>query len=504
MNKSKKDSSTPLSGYKKDKKVLTPPLATLPNMMLTSWTNDRMPDMLWAVLIRRRHPGKMGYAIFRDVLSWIQKNKRSYKINGITHTDIASYDGILRKRFINHIVRQAGTDALKPILLFKDMPAYDDWRDTLGGVDVDPEAAYRQLAESLADVMFHQTQEATDVRWVKLMGSIIAGKISMPGEMIDKFIEYPEKYDQRSVRPSIRSSEMATSMTNVMGGVAVANEWPIVFWRRLQDETICMPEFSNQKEEMLGRYKSESDDKKHYNTILPRIRESLVFHSLSTSTTTGVDPRHESVFGLAIYALDVFIENVILTVGGTSSGRVNARIIFETYITLKYLIQKEQNGDNLWATYRDYGIGQFSLIDRKYKEEGFISNMVDPSTVDLIANEDKWQEYVSINLGNWDSSDLRTISIYVGEKGLYDKYYSYTSGFIHANWGAVREASMQRCLNPLHRAHRIPRFELPVLPSTNEDCRQLVNKVLEIVDRTYPSFTNRVGGDPSQSKRQNT
>ena len=499
------DRSSKLEDYKRDKKTLTPPLASLPNIMLTSWTNDRMPDMLWAVLIRRHHPGERGYVIFRDVLGWLQKNKSKEEIGGVTHTDISIYSKQLRLAFIEYIVRQAGTDALKPILLFNELPSYDDWKKALEAVGLDAEEGYSELASSISDVMFHQTQEATDVRWVRLMGSIVCDKVHMPREMIEKIVEYPNKYDQRQVRPLIRSSEMTTSISpGDAENLPELDGWPVAFWKHLQSETVCIPEISNKEEDVKSRYKKEAQDKKYYNTILPAIREALLLHFMETSSTTGIDPKHEATFGLALYALDVFIENVILTVGGTSSGRVNTRIIFESYVTLKYLVNKEKEGGSLWGTYRDYGSGQVSLIERKYKEEGYVTEIVDAQAMGHIANEDKWQEYVPINLGNWDASDLRTISTQVGEKELYDKYYPYTSGYIHANWGAVREASFQMCLNPLHRMHRIPRFGLPVLPNSTEDCRYLVNKIFDLVDELYPSFKDRIEGAPIHPKGGDT
>lgn len=497
MSKNKTDDrSTPLSGYKQEKKILTPPLATMPNMVLSSWTNDRMPDMIWAVLIRYKHPGNIGYAILRSILVWLQQNKGDSAIEGATHTNIAAFNPVLRKKFITYIVEQAGTDALKSLILLKELPAYSVWKQALGKVAIDPENSYDFMACAVSDVMFHQTQEATDIRWVKLMGTIISGKLKMPAEMIEEYIEYPNKYDQKLVRPSIRSAEMTTEMST--SGI-IKREWPEEFWKSMQVETVCIPEISTKEEYIVERYKKEVEDKKYFNETLPPIREALVYHALNTSTTTGIDSRHETVFGLALYASDIFIENVILKVGGTSSGRVNARIILEAYLTLKYLLVKEKNGELLWDAYRGYGSGQASLIERKYHDDNFESQMVDINKVRDIANEDKWQEYVPINLGNWDASDLRKISIAVDEKDLYDKYYPYTSSFIHAGWGAVREASMQSCLNPLHRMHRIPMFSLPVMLSVNEDCRQMLNKIFGLVNQTYPTFDFQIEKNSKKS-----
>lgn len=491
-NKAKKSStkngSTPLSGYSQSKKVLTPPLATLPNMVLSSWMNDRMPEMLWAVLVREKHTGSIGYAIFRDVLSWLSDNRGSAEINGVTHSDIANLEPILKKSFISHIVKQAGTDALRPLLSFPDLPAYDVWREVMAQTKTKPEEDWDFLASSVSSVLFHQTQEATDVRWVKLMGTLLAGKLHLPEEMFDKLNHYPNKYDQRSVRPSIRSSEMMD-----MFNEGDRPKWTEDFWRFAQEETICIPEINTHtKDEIEAKYKDVSDDKKFYDKSLRDIRNKLISHFYDNSVTTKIDSRHETVMGLALYAHDVFVENSILLTAGTVSGRVTSRIIFEAYITLKYLLHKENNSDQMWDTYREYGSGQVSLIERKYEDEHYQSAMVDLKKMDSIANEDKWSEYVPINIGNWESSDLRKMSIAVGEKGLYDKYYPYTSGFIHANWGAVRESSMQTCLNPLHRLHRIPNYGLPILPNVNEDCLLMLNKIYQLVDQAYPSFKSQI------------
>lgn len=498
-NSSKSDRrSTPLANYKLNKKILTPPMASIPNMVLQSWSNERMPEMLWAVLIRKKHSDEIGYAIFRELLRWLADNMGEREVNGVTHTEIAALEIQLRKDFILKIVELAGTDALKPLLLFDKLPAYDDWSDAVKA-ERDPETDWDFLAESIADVLFHQTQQATDIRWVRLMGSFLGGKMHMPLEMVEKYNHYPNKYDQRSVRPGIRSAEM---MLDVAGETKIS-KWSEEFWKMSKEETQCIPETIYTEDDLRKRYESISEDKKFYDKYLHEFRGELLDHFFKTSKTTSIDSRHETVFGLALYALDVFIENSILEMAGTTSGRVTTRIIFEALVMLKYLLQKESEGEELWDTYRNYGNGQINLIMRKYEDEEYSSSMVDLKKIDSIANEDKWSEYVPINLGNWDASDLRTISTYVEMKPLYDKYYPYTSGFIHANWGAVREASFETCMNPLHRFHRIPLFGLPVMPNVNEDCRQMVNQIGDLLNRAYPKFNPRIPENVKSQESQN-
>ena len=489
--------STPLSGYKQNKKVLTPPMADIPNMVLQSWINDRLPNMLWAILIRYGHSGDSGYAIFRQILRWLADNSSEGDVTGVTHTDIAQMSDGLRVKFINEIVSVAGSDVLKPLLLLPGLPAYDDWEKALVSAKSTPDKDWELMANSIEKVLWHQSQEATDVRWVKLMGRVLRGNMRFFEGMVDALDElnnYPNKGDQRSVRARIRSMEMMSNMTEAKP------EWPEEFWDFVYDQTNCFPEISWREADVKKRYEEASNDKKFYGQPLADIRQALMDHFMATSKSTKIDAKHEAVFGLAIYALDTFIENCILETASTISGRATARIIFETYITLAHLLKKETDSESAWDTYRDYGNGQLNLINRKYIDQSYVSAMVNPAVIERLANEDKWSEYVPISLGNWDETDLRKISVSLGVKDLYDKYYPYTSGYLHASWGAVREASFQTCYNPLHRLHRIPSYGLPILPGVNEDCLQLLNLIFGLVDSAYPDFKHVLSERPKSAE----
>jgi hypothetical protein len=110
--------------------------------------------------------------------------------------------------------------------------------------------------------------------------------------------------------------------------------------------------------------------------------------------------------------------------------------------------------------------------------------------IEQIAGEDIWEEFLNIELGSWSGLDLRRISERSGCKDQYDAYYSWTSGYVHGSWGAVREASFTTCGNPLHRMHRYPDQEL--LPDTVSDAVDLTNKILDDLDAAYPKFPHRI------------
>jgi hypothetical protein len=151
----------------------------------------------------------------------------------------------------------------------------------------------------------------------------------------------------------------------------------------------------------------------------------------------------------------------------------------------------KKNDLELWRTYRIYGSGQAKLAFLKLDELDTKLSYVDIETLEQLANEDIWQEYLPINLGHWEKSNLRAMSDIAEVKTEYDKYYSWTSGYMHGQWAAVRDSVFETCMNPLHRLHRIPRARARMLNDAVPDSCYLADKILEIVSTNYPSFSYR-------------
>jgi hypothetical protein len=175
-------------------------------------------------------------------------------------------------------------------------------------------------------------------------------------------------------------------------------------------------------------------------------------------------------------------------------ARLGLRALLETGITLTHL--HKNNSTSLWDEYRSYGAGQAKLAflkldDDTVQEVGFVN----AEELNAIANEDRSAEFVLINLGNWEGTNLRKMSEHAGMKAVYDRYYPWTSAYMHANWGAVRSTSYDLCVNALHRAHRVLRSSPNPLNDVVQDACEIVDHILEIVDAIYPSFKDRVSVD---------
>lgn len=482
---------TKLSDHKREKKKLTPPFLQIGNIAKSSWIDDRLPEMLWAILAIGNLQREHALDFFRHIAKFVESNSDCYDV---TLTGISKFSEKKREEFIKHMTSWSPgmKEILRPLLLFPDLPAIVEWKKELNKPE--EKVDWEKVAEGVAKTFWHQSQEATDCRWIKIFSAILGGNIKFPRAMeetIREIFEYPNRGDMRKVRPTIRAFEMTPNPKEK----DIEKEWPKGFWKYCFDHTGCMPEHVlNKKIENRKKELAEESEKarKHYFDETIKLRDKLIDHTLQTAITSSIDARHEASFGLALYSLTLFIEIVFYRAPLSITGRLALRALAEAQITFAYLLKKEKEEPKVWEDYRGYGTGQAKLIYLKLQELAEMPNAIDFDQLDYVANEDAWIEFTPINLGHWDSTDLRKMSEEVGLKELYDQFYNYTSGYMHANWAAVREAVYQRCINPLHRYHRVPTFDLPLLPSITKDAEKIVNNILEYLSTAYPGFKYRL------------
>lgn len=203
-----------------------------------------------------------------------------------------------------------------------------------------------------------------------------------------------------------------------------------------------------------------------------------------------MDARHDGAFGLVLYGIYIAIALSRGDIAFRAEARVILRTLIETYITLKYLSFKDEA--TIWMQYRNYGAGQAKLSFLKHITSEDVPDYVDLEELEMHANADMWMEYQDINLGAWDNKNLRAMAQEAGIKDIYDKYYDWPSGFVHANWSAVRDTTFELCLNPLHRFHRVASFPRIDMNDALIDAGKLVNLLLDELNKLYPTFKPRL------------
>ncbi|MFH0816127.1 MAG: DUF5677 domain-containing protein, partial [Methanobacteriota archaeon] len=393
---------------------------------------------------------------------------------------------------------------LRPILLFPDLPAINDWKNVLSSPI--PDEDWIKLMGGVVKTFSHQSQEATDCRWIKIICAIFGRKINFHNSLkndnkddIKSLLEYPNFGDMRCVRPLIRAMEGGFS------GIEnnADSNWAKYFWDYCYKNTKCYPEENANKKISIRQQifvKEMENVRKQYFTELREIKQKLYKHYYQTINCTSIDSRFEGSFGLTLYAFSLFTETIFYRASLSITGRLNLRALVEIYITFRYLLQKEKTDPRIWDDYRIYGTGQVKLIYLKLQEFEEKTCCVELDTMEFITNEDKWLEFVPIQVGQWNSIDLRKMSIEVSLKDCYDKYYIYTSSFMHGNWGAIRESIFQLCINPLHRYHRVPIYELPLMPSVTQDAIDIMNNILSCLSEAYPKFEYKINKTKGNNK----
>ena len=221
---------------------------------------------------------------------------------------------------------------------------------------------------------------------------------------------------------------------------------------------------------------------------ISEIREQLEAHWAATHATTGIDAKHDAIFGMALYCLRILEEMLSISIGTSVLGRLGLRTILEIRINLGYLLKEDKI--DLWKKWRSFGAGQAKLNALRFDESLEPPEYIDIDSIEQIATEDLWEEMLPVQLASWSGADLRRLSERAGLKDTYDKYYSWTSGYSHGMWGPVRESCYQTCGNPLHRLHRFP--EKRTLHDTVDDAAELLDEIMHLIDTAYPTFSPRL------------
>jgi hypothetical protein len=468
---------TPISGHTRSKNELIPPFAAMDmavggKIAFSSWMNNRLPEMIWAALIRASV--KQDYALgqFRRILNFLARHASKESLSDITLTGISKLDESTRGELIAFIIEPPETaHALATLRLFESLPARDTWDKLLPNVPPDVPLLMRAVGATL----WHQSQEATDCRWLRIMGQVVTDRFHIPGEIAEEWFGYPNVGDQRSVRPNIRAAEIAPDSLEPPDLT-----WPNAFWDEAWKNTPCLILTKKQTVVPFSNLVTLQRVKE--------IRELICEHWENTHNTTAIDARHDAVFGMALYAIRVLEELMAISIGSSILGRLGIRTIFEVHVNLRYLLTKDDQA--LWQKWRAYGAGQAKLNALKFDDAIEPPKYIAVDSIEQIAGEDIWEEFLTINLASWSGADLRKLSEIANLKPVYDRHYSWTSGYAHGTWGPIRESCFETCGNPLHRLHRYP--ENRSLADVVDEATALIDGILVDLNVAYPSFTHRL------------
>lgn len=484
----KRTNTSSLRQHRRIGKTLLPPFLTIPGPGFThvSWTNDRLPEMLWACLVISVIPRNHALDIFRTIAAIGLKyrdNEASAQWR-LYHSDLLMLPEEILIQLVQIVTKHPlGCACLRPLLLLDKLPGKERWELLL---NTEPqEGDWQTLGNAVLVTLDHQSQESTDIRWLCILFKMALGQFHFAEAMkerVDEIVHYPNLGDMRSVRPSIRAMEISFAMP---GGVKKAQTvWASDFWAECFSRTACVPA-------EIPRSLGKQHNIRKSIEALQETHHHLINHWFETAATSDIDARHDTAFGFCFYGIAILLEMLVGENAFGITGRVLLRTLVEIRITLAYLKRKDDLA--LWTKFRSFGVGQAKLALLKLDDIHNQPKFATPDVLERLSNEDYYQEFVAIDLGHWCDLDLRKMAEESNMKSDYDRFYGWSSSFVHGHWSALRDACMMHCFNPLHRLHRIPLPSHRILESAAWDGVELLNAMLSDLSTIYPTFEKRIG-----------
>ena len=390
--------ATPLQKLQRKGKILEGPFKKLLNVSFLSWINEIIPEVLWSVLIVSALPRESALSLFREIIAQVSDHKEALGKGRLDHSKLCSLSQeTFNLLFAPVLANKAAQNALIPLLVLDALPDKERWSASLPQADLGQ--AWNKLATAVANTYDHQSQAATDCRWLKVMTAIAKDELRLPdgSERLEQYINYPDLGDMRKVRPSIRAAEMI-----LRAGVTKddpPSTWPNEFWAEGWRRTGCLP--LNPDEGATAKDQSELFEQ------VVQMENQLADHFLNTVETTDVDARHDGAFGLVSYILHLLVFALKGVIGHTTQGRLTLRSAVEALINLTFLVKKDDQ--TIWLQYRNYGAGQAKLGFLKFNKADAPS-FVPMDLLEEIANADMWLEFQDIKLGAWSDKNLRTMA----------------------------------------------------------------------------------------------
>ena len=201
-------------------------------------------------------------------------------------------------------------------------------------------------------------------------------------------------------------------------------------------------------------------------------------HQNFLDTATKADPdlyapeKYEVLTGISSRAIRVVAAaGRMPLLWSQEHGSFVLRSVVEALIVLRWLIKKDDAV--LYERFKAYGRGRMKLL--KLHVEEYLDSLQDPPEelrryaehLDGLVNEDLMEEWQEISLeGNFAGTDTRRMAADVQMERVYKLVFAPASSTAHGEWTSIDRYALERCRNPLHRWHRVPRvdFSTPIGP----------------------------------------
>jgi len=471
-----------LSDYTFKKGKFITPINSLPTMQEfedeKSWTYGRMPEYLWIGLLLKYYGREEGLRKSYGIISSL--HKLAPDLYTARLSQILKLDTDIQKSFYDYIVCMGVKEALAPLTIYLTASRAPVFAECFYCPEQSIDDRCEAIVQTMRDIMNHQSNEATDIRFVALYFNLLSGKVHLLKDQVDLLVAYPESKHtdeiMRMARQTVRSLEMM-----ILTFENPDSEYLNGFWRCVSEMTEC--------DIFAVKFPEE---KRNITAYMEKLHEVFVYLSELFTATDPLDEKMNVLLGIATYSYKRLKEIYEYHLFNSISGRSCVRVLIEDYITMKYLVKNEAFHDNIWRDYQLYGMGLYKLVLARYRESGVSEEShFDEKYIEALVNEFKGEDFIDMDTKYFDKQNIRLKAESVDEKNLFGLYYDYDSSFEHGLWGAIRESALLKCNNPAHKYHCVPDIEDETrLKTVLPDCIMVMNKTV--------SFLNDLYGIPEQ------
>ncbi|MCU1395281.1 MAG: hypothetical protein JWM34_3709 [Ilumatobacteraceae bacterium] len=526
-----------LEGHLREGRIYRPPLLAYENLRASDWVRDDLPDLLWPAVVGSMFGDEGILAINRLQDALIAKFETDH-FDGANVFDgrLTSLDtvAIADRSIVVEVVRSSPdrnhlvpAELIAIMALYVDAPGtwllFEPWNPE--GL-VTPERAAGVLAKAVVDAVSanNALTKNSVLRW-----ALLTGELDMQDELRSDVMQFPGGTNRAMASALIRSSFLAhdgATRERHPRDVIRRIEWARSFWLHNWHATDCMPEeglsdIGNHDavdgheadavaapKEFVGdavgdatesASENEADDVPHLDPVADELSANAVeqmtdlfnrFLAIALDHDIGHDmyqpEKHEVICGLVARAARSAIRTASHPdLWSGEHGMGSQRVLAETEIVLTWMAST--NDPATYVNYQRYGFGKRKLL-RKQMEELSATFEEPPAmlveAIDSMARStggDRGEAFQEVSVDkNFAGKDLRQMAADTGLDGLYRHVFQPASGIAHGEWWAIEDYAMQRCLNPLHRFHQIPSFDLDY-PSTRGFGENLLKRLTDLM-----------------------
>lgn len=464
-----------LSEHEFKKGKFTTPLNTIMTSISDdkSWTYGRLPEYLWIGLIFKQYGRRIGLEKAYKIISVL--HKMAPQLCAPRLSSILSSEPMLQKEFYDKILEIISKKTLAPLTLIFTLSKYPEFAKSFYTEGISVDERRKILIETMRLLMNHQTNDATDIRFVVLYFESMSGRLVLRKEDVDLLLKYPnlehDEEEMRMIRPMVRSLELLT-----LEFEKIDLDFLDYFWECVSKMTEC--------ELMSIQFPKEETKIEIY---MEQVYEVFDYLSTVFAETKPLERKMQVLLGIATYSYKRLKEAYEHELFNSISGRSCIRVLIENYIMMKYLVKNESQHDDIWRDYQFYGIGLYKLVLARHRENpAKRDSHFDETYIEALVNEYVIEEAIDMDTRYFDQTNIRIKAESVNEKDLYGLYYDYDSSYEHGLWGAIRESSMLKCNNPTHQYHCVPDIgDENNLKTVLPDCVYVMNKTISFLNDIY-------------------